>query len=108
MGVAAGALLSALAVDITDIAIMGAVGAAMGSVALSNPGGPKGSSGSSSSNGTGVGEQGEEGGEGAAPRRGTSEPGLFVAAGILAAVDGAKKVLSDSSATSPSSSSKDN
>eukprot|EP00887_Chlorella_sp_A99_P001045 scaffold14.g1045.t1 len=95
MGVAAGAVLSALAIDITDVAILGAVAAAAGGVALNSSGGGKQTAGGAAG-AVGGDANGEAGAGGVAAKH--SEPGIYLAAGILAAVDGAKKVLDDASA----------
>lgn len=93
LGVAGAAMLSALAVDVTDAAILGAVAAAAGGAAMSN--GSKGSK-KSSKKADGSEEEGSEFGSDAMEERkitGAGEAGVVIAAGLLSALDAGKSLL---------------
>ncbi|GAB4818651.1 hypothetical protein N2152v2_005697 [Parachlorella kessleri] len=96
MGVAAGALMSALTVDVAEMAVMGAVLAAAGNAALStsNANGTSRKEMEDGAEGADLGDGAEE--EGSVGRRrrpSAAEPGLFMAAAVLSAFDKVQTVL---------------
>lgn len=96
LGVAGAALLSAVAVDIADTAMLGAMAAAAGGAALSTATPKKGGKTAQASSEEGdVEMEGEEGGTSAAPMRvtGAGEPGLIIAAGLASAFDAGQALV---------------
>ena len=94
LGVAGAAMLSALAVDVTDAAILGAVAAAAGGAAMNN-----GTKGSKASSEVKLDEEGNESTIDVQERKikGAGEAGVVMAAGVLSAFDMGKSILSKKS-----------
>jgi hypothetical protein len=85
MGVAAGAVLSALAIDasiVADVAMIGAVAAAAA-----------GTSSAAKSGGSSGDEEGAVKGNGDEANKVSSEPGVVMAAGLMGAIDAGKSVM---------------
>lgn len=90
LGVAGAAVLSALAIDVADTAILGAVAAAAGGAILSNNPSTKKSLGGEDEEGALPADEDKE----MEPRiTGAGQPGVAIAAGILSAFDAGKSLV---------------